>query len=76
MSKTDFQDSGCGGHLGFLINTILAHFNPKSCCYRASVGSNRPKVWEEMSKIDFFKMAVVAAILDFRSAQLELFCVY
>ena len=24
-----------------------------SCCYRASFGSKRPKVWEEMSKIDF-----------------------
>ena len=28
MSKTDFQDGGCGGHLGFLID-ILAHFDPK-----------------------------------------------
>ena len=25
----------------------------QSCCYRASFGSKRPKVWEEMSKIDF-----------------------
>ena len=24
-----------------------------SCCYRASLSSKRPKVWEEMSKIDF-----------------------
>ena len=24
-----------------------------SCCYRASSDSKRPKVWEEMSKIDF-----------------------
>ena len=24
-----------------------------SCCKIASFGSNRPKVWEEMSKIDF-----------------------
>ena len=29
MSKTDFQDGSCGGHLGFLINTILAHFDPE-----------------------------------------------
>ena len=27
MSKTDFQDGGCGGHLGFLIDTILVHFD-------------------------------------------------
>ena len=25
----------------------------KSCCYRASFGPKRPKVWEEMSKFDF-----------------------
>ena len=25
----------------------------RSCCYKASFGSKRPKVWEEMSKIDF-----------------------
>ena len=25
----------------------------RSCCYRASFGSKRPKVWEETSKIDF-----------------------
>ena len=24
-----FQNDGCGGHLGFLINTILAHFDPE-----------------------------------------------
>ena len=29
MSKTDFQDGSCGGHLRFLINMILAHFNPE-----------------------------------------------
>ena len=29
MSKTDFQYGGCGGHLGFWIDTILAHFDPK-----------------------------------------------
>ena len=29
MSKTDFQDGGFGGHLGFPINTILAHFTPE-----------------------------------------------
>ena len=54
MSKTDFQDGGCGGHLGFPIDMVLAHFGPRlSCCYRASFGSNRPKIWEEILKIDF-----------------------
>ena len=24
MSKSDFQDGGCGGHLGFLIGSVLA----------------------------------------------------
>ena len=34
-----------------MVNTLSI---PKSSyCYRASFGSNRPKVWEEMSKIDF-----------------------
>ena len=30
MSKTDFQDGGCGGHLGFPINTILTHSDPEA----------------------------------------------
>ena len=29
MSKTDFQEGDCGSHLGFPIDTILAHFNPE-----------------------------------------------
>ena len=29
----------------------FSSFRP--CCYRPSFGSKRPKVWEEMSKIDF-----------------------
>ena len=54
MSKTHYQDGNCGSHLGFPIDMILAHFARKlSCCYRASFGSNQPKVWEEMSKVDF-----------------------
>ena len=28
MSKTDFQNGGCGVHLGFLIDMILAQFDP------------------------------------------------
>ena len=40
LSKTDFQDGGYGGHLGFLIDTILAHFDPEI-------------VVSELSKTDF-----------------------
>ena len=29
MSKTAFQGGGCGGHLGFPVDTILAHFDPE-----------------------------------------------
>ena len=34
-----------------IVNTLL--IQKLSCCYRANFSSNRPKVWEEMSKIDF-----------------------
>ena len=27
MSKTDFQDGGCGSHLGFQIDTTYAQFD-------------------------------------------------
>ena len=54
MSKTYLQYSGCGGHLGFPIDMILAYFDSEVVfCYRASFGSNRPKGLEEMSKIDY-----------------------
>ena len=29
MSKTNFQYGGCGGHLGFPIDKLLAHFDPE-----------------------------------------------
>ena len=29
MSKTDFQYGSCGSYLGFLINMILANFDPE-----------------------------------------------
>ena len=32
---------------------LLVSIQKSSCCYRASFGSKRSKVWEEMSKIDF-----------------------
>ena len=34
-----------------IVNTLL--IKKLSCCYRATFGSNLPKVWEEMSKTDF-----------------------
>ena len=33
MSKTDFQDGGCGGHLGFSINSFsyfVSHKHPNA----------------------------------------------
>ena len=54
MDKTDFQDGGSGGHLGFLITMFLAHSDPE--CFlllQSKYGSNWQKVWEEMLKIDF-----------------------
>ena len=54
MSKTDFQDGSCGRHLGLLIDTNLAHFDPEVVLLlQRSFSSNQPKVWEEMSKSDF-----------------------
>ena len=29
MSKTDFQDGGCGSHIGLPIDNILAHLDPE-----------------------------------------------
>ena len=54
MSKTDFQDGSCGGHLGFQIDMFLANFDPEVVLLlKSKFASNGPKVWEEMSKIDF-----------------------
>ena len=48
-----------------IVNTLS--IQQYSCCYRASFSSNRPKVWEELSKIDFqdpgFLINSVLAIL-------------
>ena len=64
MRKIDFQDGGHGGHLGFLIGTILAIFDLQvTLMLPSKFGVNWPFVsGEEAKKI--FKMA---AILDFRS---------
>ena len=54
MSKTDFQDGACGDHLGFPIDTILAHFNPEVVLLlQSKFWLKLTKVWEEMPKIDF-----------------------
>ena len=63
------QDGSCGGHLGFLIDTILAHFNPEvflllQSKFRLTLTKGLDRV-----KIDF-KMVAVVAILEFLSAQL------
>ena len=54
MSKTDFQGGGCGCHLGFQINMILAHFDPEVVLLlQSKFGLKLTKVWEEMLQIDF-----------------------
>ena len=74
MTKTDFQDGGCGGHLGFPIDTIVAHFpkisNLRSCPFATEQVSAQinSKFGKKCQKL-IFKMAVVAAILDFLLAQ-------
>ena len=62
------------GHLGFSIDTILARFDPEVVLLlQSKFSSKRPKVWERYRKF-IFKMAAVAAILDFLSAHLTILC--
>ena len=68
MFKTDFQDGSCGGHLGFLI-MILAHFDRGCPVATEQVSAQMDqRFWKNCRKL-IFKMAAVAAILYFRSAQ-------
>ena len=65
MSKTDFQDGGCGGHLGFPIDTILADFDPEIILLLPSKFQLKlTKGLGRDIKI-IFKLAVVAPIWDF-----------
>ena len=41
------------GTLAILFNSDEQIVNASQCYYRARFGSNQPKVWEEMSKINF-----------------------
>ena len=66
--KIDFYDGGHGGHLGFYIGTFLAIFAlqdipmlPTQFQVNWLLGSG------EEEKNIFFKIAAMAAILDFRS---------
>ena len=61
MSRTDIQDDGCGSHLGFPINMILAPFNPEIAQIDQRFGKRCQKF--------IFKRAAVVAILDIRLAQ-------
>ena len=66
--KIDFQDGGHGGHLGFPIGTILAIFDLQvTPMLPSKFGVNWPFGSGEEAK-NIFKMAAMAAILDFRSA--------
>ena len=51
MSRTDFQDGGCGGHRGFPIDMILAHSH--SAVVLSLQSKFQFKVWEEMLKSVF-----------------------
>ena len=70
MSKTDFQDGGCGGYLVFPIDMILAHFDPEVVLLlQSKFRLKSTKGFGKRCRKLIFKMAAVAAILDFRSAQ-------
>ena len=62
--KIDFQDGSNGGHLGFLIRTILAGSCPDTSyqvsCWLAFAFRRRSSKY-------IFKMVAMAAILDFKS---------
>ena len=54
MSKVDFQDGVCGGHIGFLIDKILAHFNPEVVLLlQSKFQLNSTKGLGRMLKLDF-----------------------
>ena len=73
--KTDFQD---GYHLGYLTGTILAIFISSSHPDASYQFSNQLTLWfrKISEKKKGFKMAAMAAILDFRSKQFKLFYIY
>ena len=69
--KIHFQD---GRHLGFPIGTILAIFISTSHPDVSYQFSNQLALWfRKISEKRSFKMAVMVAILDFRSKQFKLF---
>ena len=72
MFNIDFQDSGCGGHLGFPIRKIWAVFDRLPWYFRPSFESTGICFMRRSSKY-IFKMAAVAAILAFRSEWFQLF---
>ena len=69
-AKIDFQDGHHGGHLGFMISTILAIFDVihVTPMLPSKFGVNWPFGSGEEAKIDF-QDACMATILDFRSEQ-------
>ena len=68
--KTDFQDGCHGGHLGFPIGMILAIFDLQvTPMLPSKFGVNWPFGSGKEAKNKIFKMAAMAAILDFQSAR-------
>ena len=76
MSATDFQDGGLGGHLGFPIDIILAHFDPDVVMLLEQVSAQIDQRFGKRCRKLTFNMAAAVAILHFRSVQFYLFCVY
>ena len=74
MSKTDFQDGGRGGHLGFPINTTLVNFDPEVSRPVATkqISAHFNQRFGNSCRKWIFKMAAVVAILEFRSTQFQL----
>ena len=60
-----FQDGGCGGRLGFPIDTILAHFDPEGPIATEQVSAQIDQSFGIRCQNLIFKTAAVAAILDF-----------
>ena len=67
MGKIDFQEGGHGGHHGFPIGTILTIFDLRHPDASYQVSSQLAFWFRRRSKKQIFKMATMAAILDFLS---------
>ena len=65
--KTDFKDGSHGGHLGFLIGTVLANFDLQVNLILPTKFQELPFPFNRRSKKYIFKMVPMVAILDLGS---------